>query len=80
MPVAKIAITLDESLLARLDQLVEARQFPSRSRALQDALRDKLDRLQRTRLARECAKLSPAEEQQLANEGLERDLEEWPAY
>uniref|UniRef100_A0A7C2JZH2 Ribbon-helix-helix protein, CopG family n=1 Tax=Schlesneria paludicola TaxID=360056 RepID=A0A7C2JZH2_9PLAN len=80
MPSAKIAITIDESLLARIDQLVEERRFPSRSRAVQEALRDKLDRMQRTRLARECSKLSRAEEQCWADEGLAEDLGTWPAY
>ena len=67
-------------LLARLDRLVKERRFPNRSRALQEALRDKLDRIERTRLARECAKLDPAVEQQMADEGLAEDLKQWPAY
>jgi metal-responsive CopG/Arc/MetJ family transcriptional regulator len=77
---AKIAVTIDQDLLARLDRLVKERRFPNRSRAVQEALRDKLERLERSRLARECAKLDPAFEQQLAEEGLAEDLEQWPAY
>jgi metal-responsive CopG/Arc/MetJ family transcriptional regulator len=80
MRTAKIAITIDQQLLIRLDQLVKERRFPNRSRAVQEALRDKLDRLERTRLARECAKLDPDQEQQLADEGLAEDLEQWPEY
>ena len=80
MRTAKIAITIDQQLLTRLDQLVKERRFPNRSRAVQEALRDKLDRLERTRLARECAKLDPDQEQQLADEGLAEDLEQWPEY
>jgi len=80
MRTAKIAITIDQQLLTRLDQLVKERRFPNRSRAVQEALRDKLDRLERTRLARECAKLDPGLEQQLADEGLAEDLEQWPEY
>jgi len=80
MSSAKIAITIDEELLRRLDRLVEERTFPNRSRALQEALRDKLERLDRSRLARECAKLDPAEERRLAEEGLAEDLKTWPAY
>jgi metal-responsive CopG/Arc/MetJ family transcriptional regulator len=80
MRTAKIAISIDQQLLARLDQLVKERRFPNRSRAVQEALRDKLDRLERTRLARECAKLDPGQEQQLADEGLAEDLEQWPEY
>lgn len=80
MSSAKIAITIDQELLNRLDQLVAERQFPNRSRALQEALRDKLERLDRSRLARECAKLDPAEERLLAEEGLAEDVKSWPAY
>jgi metal-responsive CopG/Arc/MetJ family transcriptional regulator len=80
MSSAKIAITIDEDLLRRLDQLVEEQKYPNRSRALQEALRDKLERLDRSRLARECAKLDPAEERRLADEGLGEDLKTWPAY
>jgi Arc/MetJ-type ribon-helix-helix transcriptional regulator len=77
---AKIAITIDQDLLTRLDRLVKERRFPNRSRAVQEALRDKLDRIERSRLARECAKLDPQIEQQLAEEGLAEDLEQWPEY
>lgn len=77
---AKIAVTIDQDLLTRLDRLVKEQRFPNRSRAVQEALRDKLERLDRSRLARECAKLDPTFEQQLAEEGLAEDLEQWPAY
>jgi metal-responsive CopG/Arc/MetJ family transcriptional regulator len=79
MRTVKIAVTLDRDLLNRLDQLV-ADHFPSRSRAVQEAIRDKLDRLDRSRLARECAKLDPHFEQQLADEGIAVDREQWPEY
>jgi Arc/MetJ-type ribon-helix-helix transcriptional regulator len=78
MRTAKIAITLDRQLLERLDELVHSRRFPSRSRVLQEALRDKLDRLDRGRLARECSNLDPKFEQGLAEEGL--NGEPWPEY
>jgi metal-responsive CopG/Arc/MetJ family transcriptional regulator len=79
MSVAKVAITLDEKLLRRLDRLVVQRKFENRSKAIQEAVRDKLDHLDRNRLARECAKLRPDDEQRLAEEGLTTDLAEWPA-
>jgi hypothetical protein len=47
---------------------------------VQEAVREKLDRLDRSRLARECAKLDPSEEKQLAEEGLTEDLKTWPEY
>ena len=80
MSATKIAITLDEGLLQRIDRLVAERKFPSRSRAIQLAVKSQIDRLDRRRLARECAKLDPAFEQELAHEGASYDLETWPEY
>ncbi len=80
MAKAKIAIALDPEVLARLDALVAEERFPSRSQAVQAAIEEKLRRLERTRLADECAKLDPAFEKALAEEGLSEDLAEWPAY
>ena len=76
----KIAITLDQKLLVQLDQLVEQQVFASRSKAIQAAIQDKLARINRGRLARECAKLDPRVEQALAEEGLEQELATWPEY
>jgi metal-responsive CopG/Arc/MetJ family transcriptional regulator len=80
MAMTKVAISLDSDLLERLDRLVAEQVFPNRSRAVQEAVRDKLERISRARLARECAKLDPRAERALADEGLARDLEEWPEY
>jgi metal-responsive CopG/Arc/MetJ family transcriptional regulator len=80
MGAAKVAITIEEALLERIDRLVEQRKFPNRSRAIQEAVRDKLERMDQGRLARECAKLDPAFEQKMADEGLAEDLEEWPEF
>ena len=77
---AKIAITVDASLLQRLDLLVAGQHFPNRSKAIQEAIREKLDRLDQSRLARETAKLDPSEERMLADEGLDGGREEWPEY
>ena len=80
MGAAKVAITIEEELLRRVDRLVAEKRFPNRSRAIQDAVREKLERIDRGRLARECAKLNPRAEQKLADEGLEEDLNEWPEF
>ncbi len=80
MPTKKVAITIEKKTLARLDQLVEEQRYPSRSRAIQEAVEEKLSRLDRTRLLRESAKLDPEYEQRLADEGLTEDLDEWPEY
>ncbi len=80
MSSSKIAITLDSHLLSEVDALVKRRMFPSRSRAIQEAVKEKLDRLSHNRLAQECSKLDPEYEKALAEEGLREDLSEWPEY
>jgi metal-responsive CopG/Arc/MetJ family transcriptional regulator len=80
MSTAKIAITLDEDMLHRLDRLVKDRVFPNRSKAIQDAVEEKLSKLERNRLSRECAKLDPGLEKALAEEGMSEELERWPEY
>jgi len=77
---SKVAISLDETTLDRLDKLVQKQVFPNRSQAIQEAVAEKLARLEKSRLARECAKLDPAFEKALAEEGLSEDLKEWPEY
>ena len=80
MAKAKVAVTLDSELIERVDRLVKAERFPNRSQAIETALAEKLERLERGRLARECAKLNPKEERALADEGLAIDRESWPEY
>ena len=65
---AKIAITLDEEIVRQLDYLVGQRAFKNRSQVIQEAVTEKLERLSRGRLARECAKLDLVAEQGLADE------------
>ena len=80
MPKTKVALTLESSLLDQVDDLVERKRFRNRSQAVETALADKLQRLARTRLAREAAKLNPREERRLADEGLAEDFRTWPEY
>lgn len=80
MSTQKIAITLDEGLLERIDLLVKKKVFPSRSRAIQEAVRDKIIKLNKSRLSKECAKLEPEFEQAMADEGLAAEAESWPEY
>lgn len=80
MATSKIAITIDQNTLNRLDLLVKSHLFPNRSRAIQEAVAEKLQRLEKSRLARECAKLNPPFEQALSEEGLETEIDEWPEY
>ncbi|GAG91966.1 unnamed protein product [marine sediment metagenome] len=80
MGTIKIAITLNQNTLERLDRLVKNHIFPNRSRAIQGAVQEKLERMERSRLARECAKLDPDFEKAMAEEGLSEELSEWPKY
>jgi metal-responsive CopG/Arc/MetJ family transcriptional regulator len=80
MPKEKIAVTIEKDLLERLDRLVSEGKYPSRSNAVEQAVEYSLEKVQHSRLARECAKLDPNFEQALADEGLAGDLKEWPEY
>lgn len=80
MSAAKIAITLEESLVHKIDSLVKSKVFPNRSKAIQEAVQEKISRLEKTRLARECLNLDKVSEQNFADEGLGADFSEWPEY
>ena len=71
---------MDDAVLRRLDRLVKKRPFRSRSQAVQEAVCEKINRMDRTALARECAKLDPKSEQAMADEGLATEIGEWPKY
>lgn len=80
MTTAKVAITIEESVLNKLDRLVKAHIFPNRSKAIQEAVADKLVRLDHSRLAQECSKLDKRFEQAMAEEGINAEVDSWPAY
>ena len=80
MPKDKVAVTIDRDLLSRLDRLVAEGRYASRSSAVEEAVEERLEKVELTRLARESAKLEPGFEQTLADEGLAGDLMEWPEY
>jgi len=79
MSSAKIEISLDLDALRQIDQLVASGAFPSRSKLIQDAVAEKLQRLRRDRLALECAKLRPLAERVAAEEFF-RGEAKWPEY
>ena len=80
MNAAKVTISIDQNLLKSIDHLVQTKIFASRSQAVQVAVQEKIIRLNKTRLARECSKLDRLEEQALADEGLGADSATWPEY
>jgi len=80
MAKSKVAVTLDTEILRRLDRLVRAARYPSRSQAIEAAVAEQLKRLEGCRLAEECAKLDPAAERAMAEEGFGADADAWPKY
>jgi metal-responsive CopG/Arc/MetJ family transcriptional regulator len=80
MDTVKVAISINKKTLERVDRLVKSQVFPSRSRAIQEAVEEKLNRLEHNRLSAECAKLNPIAEKALAEEGLSEELGQWPKY
>lgn len=80
MAKTKVAVTLDTQTLRRVDRLVRDARYPNRSQAIEAAVAEQLERLEGRRLAEECAKLDPAAERALAEEGLSGDAAAWPEY
>lgn len=78
MPTAKVAITVDQQILRAIDRWVAQKRYPNRSQAIQAALREKLERWRRSRLAEEVLKLKKDEERALADERLSGET--WPAF
>ena len=78
MATAKVAITVDEQLLRLIDRWVTQGRYPSRSQAIQSAVREKVERWSHTRLAEEVAKLDPKEERGLVEETLTGEA--WPEF
>ncbi len=70
MAKAKLAITMDSTLLSSLDKWVAEGDAKNRSNAIEAAVRDYLRRRRSSRYARELSKLDAAEERAFAEEGL----------
>ena len=77
MATKKVAITLDEHTVREVDSLVARRTFPSRSRIIQEAVSEKLARMNRSRLAEQCELLDRDEEQGMEEEFSPEELEQW---
>lgn len=74
MPTAKIAISIDREVLRELDELVQQGVRASRSKLIQDAVREKLQRLKRVGLAEACATLDHVTERAEAEQWLSGEL------
>jgi metal-responsive CopG/Arc/MetJ family transcriptional regulator len=80
MSIAKIAVSINEKQLKKIDFYVKKHVFKSRSQAFQISINQTLQQLESDRLAEECAKLNPHFEQEMADMGLDEDLTSWPKY
>jgi metal-responsive CopG/Arc/MetJ family transcriptional regulator len=80
MPTAKVGISIDDQLLKRVDLLVREKEYPSRSNIIQEAVKEKLIRIEKNRLAKECEKLDIDFERSLAEEGFSQEINTWPEY
>ncbi len=80
MPAEKIAITMDRELLKEIDRGVRSGLFKNRSRAIEEAVKEKLERHGKRRLLLEVKKLNPEEERALAEEGMTEEEASWPEY
>ena len=80
MAASKVAISIDQGLLQEVDRLVAKHVFASRSQAVQTAVREKVARLKRRRLAEQCTKLDPEHERSMAEEGMAEEMAQWPEY
>jgi metal-responsive CopG/Arc/MetJ family transcriptional regulator len=80
MRVAKVTVSLEAGLVREVDRLVNERVFASRSQAVDLAIKEKLQRIKKSRLKRACALLDPDDEQAFAEIGVTEDLTAWPEY
>ena len=69
MSTTKVVISIEKSLLSQIDDMVRKQLFPNRSEAIQEAVKGKLSRSNKSRLAVECSRLNRDFERALADEG-----------
>ena len=80
MAAFKFVISVDRVLMERLDDFVQRGYFLNRSTAFQTAFKDKIDRIERKRLTKECAKLDPKFEREQAEDVTMEEFKSWPEF
>ena len=80
MSTAKVAISIDDQLLKKVDLLVKKKVYPNRSNIIQEAVKEKIIKMEKSRLAHECAKLDVDFERSMADEGIFQEVDSWPEY
>ena len=80
MPISKVVIGLKQETLEHVGRLAHENVYFSRSRAIQEVVKERLSRLKKTRLTEECGKLDRADEQSMAEKtNWERRRNAWVA-
>ncbi len=77
---AKIAISIDNDLVKKLDHFVANKTFKNRSQAIQIAVTKTIEHMEHKNLAIECAKLDKESERKMADEALQGGDASWPKY
>jgi metal-responsive CopG/Arc/MetJ family transcriptional regulator len=77
---ANIAITIDERMVGGIDRLVRQKAFFNRSQAIETAIQEQRNRMDRCQLALESSQLSSKHEQAMTDEGTREDAKSWPVY
>jgi hypothetical protein len=80
MTMVKISITMDEAVLKQLHSMVKSRFIPAEVKPSRKPWRIKLERIRKTRLARECATPDPDYERSFSEEGFSVEIDGWPEY
>jgi metal-responsive CopG/Arc/MetJ family transcriptional regulator len=80
MTTSKIAISVESKVLKKVDRYVKKKVYKNRSQAFQIAVIQELAHIEHNRLAIECEKLDKNFERNMADMGLDKDVESWPEY
>lgn len=80
MSIAKVAISIENSYLKKIDAYVKKKVFKNRSQAFQQSIVELLKHIEHNRLAKECEKLDTHFEQEMADMGWDEDSKEWPNF
>jgi Arc/MetJ-type ribon-helix-helix transcriptional regulator len=80
MALTNVSITLDSELLAGLDRLVAERHFSDRNEAVEEAIREKLERVAMGIRATERPRPVLQDERELTPGGWMVDAGDWPEY
>jgi len=80
MATKKITVSLDIDTVEGIDCLVQQRKHKNRSQAIQNALKEYLQKIEKQRLYEEIDKLDQKAEMKVAEEGFDAVNEIWEDY